>query len=174
MPYKDPDKRREKDRERSRARRAANPEKSRESVKKWRAEHPEQVSEYMREYGRQWYQENKEKRRESSRKWRAANPDKVREQKKRWKESGGVRYSAIKSNYGISKEEYDHIFEAQGGRCAICGIHQDDHFRLLSVDHDHKTGKVRGLLCGQCNAGMGNLRDDIHILQSAIQYLQSH
>lgn len=173
MPYKDPEVRREKEREHKRKWRAENPEKSRASVKKYVAEHKEERREYMRAYGPEWFQKNKEKKRESSRKWRTNNPEKVRAQKEKWKASGGKFYSMLKTLYKISREEYDQMFETQKGCCAICGVHQDDHFRSLSVDHNHETGKVRGLLCGQCNVGMGNLRDDVHILQKAIAYLQS-
>lgn len=77
----------------------------------------------------------------------------------------------IGETYGISSEEYWKIYEAQGGKCAICqratGVR-----KKLSVDHCHKTGVVRGLLCGSCNRDvLGHLRDDTEALQRAITYL---
>ncbi len=59
------------------------------------------------------------------------------------------------------------MFAAQEGACAIC--HRTD--RPLNIDHCHDSGKVRGLLCGPCNRGIGFLEDDVTLLQSAIDYL---
>ena len=64
-----------------------------------------------------------------------------------------VKYSSIKKNYGLSRIKYDNIFNAQGGKCAICNTDG----RELCVDHDHTTGKVRGLLCHRCNFALGYL-----------------
>jgi hypothetical protein len=69
--------------------------------------------------------------------------------------------------YDISVEELTNLFNKSNGICAICNKKSN-----LSVDHDHKTGKVRGLLCPRCNFGIGNLGDDITILKSAIEYLK--
>lgn len=69
--------------------------------------------------------------------------------------------------YGLSIEEYAALGERQGGRCAICEARIDN----LHVDHCHSTGRVRGLLCGPCNRGIGMLRDDPAILRRAIDYL---
>lgn len=71
--------------------------------------------------------------------------------------------------YGISIEDYGRRFVEQGGRCAICDEPQSD--KLLVVDHDHQSGVVRGLLCGRCNTGIGQLRDSPMILARAIAYL---
>lgn len=78
------------------------------------------------------------------------------------------------SNYGMTDEEYFALVEAQGGVCAICGTTdgvRSDSDGSLVVDHDHATGAVRGLLCGNCNLGIGFLRDDPAILRAAIIYL---
>ena len=71
----------------------------------------------------------------------------------------------------MTLEQYDQLFESQGGVCAICGRIDSDG-RRLSVDHDHRAGKVRGLLCGKCNRGIGIFDEDIIKLQSAINYLK--
>lgn len=66
----------------------------------------------------------------------------------------------------------------QGNKCAICGSEETDKrrgkLRALAVDHDHETGKVRGLLCGACNKGIGLLKDDAEILRKAAAYLDKH
>ena len=81
----------------------------------------------------------------------------------------------LKKAYGITLEQYDQMAEAQGHKCAICeSTEPKSHGARFAVDHDHKTGKVRGLLCGPCNMGMGKLGDDIALLTSAIEYLRDH
>lgn len=84
----------------------------------------------------------------------------------------------ILSTYNMTKEDYDALYEAQGGRCAVCQW-ATGKTRRLSVDHDHKccSGKsscglcVRGLLCRPCNTLLGRARDAIEFFQRAIQYL---
>jgi hypothetical protein len=81
-----------------------------------------------------------------------------------------TRNALLKRIYGLSTEEFDALLVAQGYVCAIC--QQNDNLgRQLSVDHDHKTGKIRGLLCGMCNRAIGFLRDDPALLRRAIEYL---
>lgn len=79
----------------------------------------------------------------------------------------------LKKAYGISYQEYLTMLDAQQNCCAICGEHKDNFSRAFAVDHCHDTGKVRGLLCGNCNTGIGNLRDDIGLLERAIEYLKN-
>jgi hypothetical protein len=79
-----------------------------------------------------------------------------------------------KELYGISLSDYDKLFEAQGGTCAFCHLPQHDPRKnRLCVDHDHETGEVRGLLCSNCNVGLGLFKDDERILINAIRYLRS-
>lgn len=83
------------------------------------------------------------------------------------------RRSWLKRKYGITPEDYDRILAAQGGVCAICRTPPPDPrgFRM-HVDHDHESGRVRGILCGPCNQGIGNLGDDVERLRAAIKYLR--
>lgn len=76
----------------------------------------------------------------------------------------------IKSRYGITREDYDGMLSSQNYVCAICSK-PDNIGWCLSVDHDHKTGKVRGLLCNSCNHGLGHFRDSPEILIKAANYL---
>jgi hypothetical protein len=75
------------------------------------------------------------------------------------------------AQYGLTPEQYDEIFARQGGRCAICGTTENGKRKYLSVDHDHETGQVRGLLCGRCNWGIGLLNDDPGIMLRAASYV---
>lgn len=79
----------------------------------------------------------------------------------------------LQKAYGIGYQEYLTMLEIQNGACAICGTTDTGNRKAFHVDHCHKTGKVRGLLCGNCNSGIGNLRDDVQLLKRAIQYLES-
>jgi len=73
--------------------------------------------------------------------------------------------------YGITYEQFVEMYYKQDKKCAICNKEIDINSRFTHIDHCHKTGKVRGLLCHQCNAGIGFLNDDINILANAIKYL---
>jgi hypothetical protein len=81
------------------------------------------------------------------------------------------RKRVLRRRYGISPEEYNQLFEAQGGVCAIC--HRPCRSgRALAVDHDHHTGKVRGLLCVCCNQAIGAFGDDPEVMSRALRYLR--
>jgi hypothetical protein len=77
------------------------------------------------------------------------------------------------NEYGITLEEYNRLLESQGGGCAICGrkVNIDSKFSL-HVDHDHDTGKIRGILCSSCNLGIGKFDHDCSRLKNAIKYLE--
>lgn len=73
--------------------------------------------------------------------------------------------------FGLARDEFDALLESQGGRCAICGRKQNVGGRRFAIDHSHATGVVRGILCSNCNTGIGMFDDDTELLQSAIMYL---
>lgn len=79
------------------------------------------------------------------------------------------RVSCLKFKYGITPEDYQEMLAAQGGVCAVCGA--GPGVRALAVDHCHTTGRVRGILCPNCNTGLGKFRDDVGLLTRAITYL---
>lgn len=79
-----------------------------------------------------------------------------------------------KRRYGIASQEYDGKYEAQGGCCAICGVRQSNIKQALAIDHNHVTGGVRDLLCGNCNRGIGLLQDSAELCLRAAEYLQRH
>lgn len=104
---------------------------------------------------------------ELSKKWREEN-------KERYKHT--LRNCALQEKYGISEEDYLQMLDDQSGVCAICGQEESRQVNgtptLLCVDHNHNTGKVRGLLCHSCNTALGMLREDIDNFKAAIDYLQ--
>lgn len=86
------------------------------------------------------------------------------------------RRSHFMKSYGITPERYLEMADQQDGKCAICrrperDLYPNGDLKNLSVDHDHETGKVRGLLCRPCNVGMGNLGDSAERLTAAARYL---
>lgn len=84
----------------------------------------------------------------------------------------GVAYSRevkFKKRYGISSEEFESRFDSQSRKCAVCF---KSEFEGAAVDHDHETGKIRGILCRPCNSAIGMLGDDIEGLERALAYLE--
>lgn len=83
-----------------------------------------------------------------------------------------VRENSLKRTYGITQKDYDIMLEQQGGKCACCGTteHQT-RWNNFCVDHDHTTGKVRGLLCKSCNIALGELNDNVDTIKKMISYL---
>lgn len=80
----------------------------------------------------------------------------------------------IWNKYGITKDDYMRMFREQDGRCAICRVEQHRVDRRFAVDHNHITDKVRGLLCPNCNAAIGMLKDNIENMKRAIAYIEHY
>jgi hypothetical protein len=107
------------------------------------------------------------------RSYQQANPEKVAETRERAK--GTAKYSArnrrahIKRTYGITADAADAMLAGQGGQCVIC--RNEDPGKCWCIDHDHQTGKVRGILCWHCNVALGHFRDDPRALIAAADYV---
>ncbi len=157
VPIKDPEKRREYDRAR-RERIKADPElleAKRKQAREAQARRMEDPEFRQIHYAR-------------VRKWNDKN--------RRWK-----REDRFRRRYGITIQDYERIHDEQGGVCRICGNPEKitdlrlekigRRTRRLAVDHDHRTGEIRGLLCYNCNTGLGLFRDDPFVLKAAIKYL---
>ncbi|MDX2532289.1 endonuclease domain-containing protein [Streptomyces scabiei] len=97
-------------------------------------------------------------------KWRAANLGRAKE---------NARRTTLR-RHGLTAWDYEQLLKRQNSRCAICGTNKPGHTpdRLFDIDHDHVTGKVRGLLCQHCNMGLGQFMDDLDRLRKAIKYLE--
>ena len=149
-------------------------ERQRLSAAKRRNEDREAYNAYMREWNAKHRDEinakrraklkndpiHAEKLRSRDRKRHADNPDKTRHQN-------------LKGLYGISLDSYDAMYRDQGGKCLICGEEYPSRGKsCLVVDHCHSSGDIRGLLCGSCNMALGQFKDDISRLQSAVKYLE--
>lgn len=84
----------------------------------------------------------------------------------------GNRDRYLREHFAISGRDYDDLLAKQNGSCGICN--KKPGKRHLSVDHDHETGEIRGLLCGWCNLGLGRFRDNAILLRAAIKYLHKY
>ena len=91
----------------------------------------------------------------------------------RYKQNGGKvdRNRKLIYKYGITYDDYMTLKREQNNECLICKINENELTKILNVDHCHKTGKVRGLLCSNCNRALGYFKDNINNLKGAIKYL---
>lgn len=126
--------------------------------KTWRAAHPEKKKAANALY----YARNKDKINARATVWQKNNPERAQRIYRR------SRYAKL----GVTIEQYDELLKTQRGRCAACG--DEPKKTLLAVDHDHKTGAIRGLLCPPCNTGLGYFRDSPERLRAAADYLEAH
>ncbi len=111
---------------------------------------------------------------ERARRWREENIDRFRENQRRMRSKPAFKERAreghLKRKYGLSLEQYETMLISQEGGCAICGTPPRDGVPL-HVDHDHKTGRIRGLLCFTCNNALGDFGDDPGLLEAALRYV---
>lgn len=105
---------------------------------------------------------------DGAKKWRNENRKRVNELalKRYHSDPKKQRANSLKYFYGLTLSDFNSLAEKQGNQCAICR-----EILILNVDHCHKTGKIRGLLCQHCNRGLGGFKDSIEKLTAAISYL---
>jgi hypothetical protein len=120
-------------------------------------------------------------RAEISRRYRENNPEKFKESQKKYRDANKKRMSErqrkyqLQNKYGITEKDYEDMLISQEGKCAICETEdKTGKWQRFGVDHCHVTGKVRALLCNECNRGIGLLRDSSELLRKAANYLDSH
>lgn len=131
---------------------AANPERRRAYRAKWAAKNPQ--------YWKAKYHANAEAHSLRMKKWYEANRASVIKR---------TRANKVLKIYGLTPAAHAAFLAAHDHRCGICFSG-----KKLVIDHDHRTGRVRGLLCDDCNVGLGRFRDDFGLVASAISYLRAH
>lgn len=155
----------------------------REQARKRRVADREGVNAAMREYNKTYLKrpEVRAKATARSKDWVERNRERHTQYMRTYyrERRDKIAFDSRARKYGISVEAQRAMLEAQGHLCAICrkperGASQYGYPRLLHVDHDHLTGKVRGFLCGDCNNVLGRATDDPAILRAAADYLESH
>jgi Recombination endonuclease VII len=119
---------------------------------------------------KRWYLENREREIQRVLAWQVEHPEMVRARMDAFRAAGkkkvSDRKSRLKRKYGLTLEGFDALLESQGGGCAICGRPDVDN-----VDHDHATGRVRGILCFKCNVAIGLIDEDSDRARAAGEYL---
>lgn len=127
--------------------------------------------ECLKKAHRSWVERNREHVRDmgrgNMRKSRADNPSRTKEALRRYR---------LKRDYGLTPEQYLALIESHDRKCAVCKravvpVPAPVRAEGACIDHDHKTGRIRGILCHACNRAIGMLRDDVNILKSAVAYL---
>jgi len=164
------------------ARRKKHYAEHREKMKKYRAEHKKEIDSRNRKYygihkegiivcSKKYYEENKEEIKVRTKKYLKENKGKIREYLEITKEKRFVanRKCRLITNYGLTIEQYNGMLAKQNGVCAICG--SPPNGKNLSIDHDHNTNIIRGLLCQNCNSMLGFAHDSIECLVKAARYL---
>lgn len=112
---------------------------------------------------------------ERRRRWRLRNPERSRAQVRDWRAANPERFKATDralrlKKYGLTIDSYERLFASQSGRCACCETEKPEG--RWHVDHDHVTGRVRGIVCGKCNTGIGLLGDSVSGVERALRYLR--
>lgn len=121
-----------------------NIEKYRERKRDWAK--TESQKKYRREYMRIWREKNRDKHNETARK---------SHEKNKYKHIGKSRIYWLMSRYNMTENDYKKMLLSQKNKCLICGKNHDDTTKGLNIDHNHNTGKIRGLLCSKCNGSLG-------------------
>ena len=132
------------------------------------------ATEKQKEYFKQYYLKNREKKLKYVKEYKLKNPGMFKKylNKIGYENFAKIqRKSYLKRLYNISLEEYDKKLKEQNNCCAICKRHESKFKKKLHVDHDHKTGKVRDLLCAGCNVDVSVVEDRLKELQ---EYLNKH
>jgi hypothetical protein len=141
-----------------------------------------------------WHADCKECRNQKTKAWKQENPDRVRGHEKSRNRNWAaelanararratpegrrkLRNWRLKKDHGITLDEYEQMVSDQGGVCKICRRPprggRTHHDQMLHVDHDHATGRIRGLLCRHCNVAIGFFDEDVEIITAAIRYIQ--
>lgn len=146
--------------------RIANKEKRKEYDKRHYIKHKKECNERSRKYNKEHYDANKEELKQYQKEYRANDDNKI-------KIKEYLKKYHIKK-HGITPEQRIEMFNMQEGKCKICGKHQSELKRQLLIDHNHITGKVRGLLCNNCNIMIGMSNDNSERLRIAADYLDKN
>jgi hypothetical protein len=151
--------------ERSRSRRNADPAKARLASRRYYQRHREQEKRKRREY----YKANRDKERAAYKVYYQKNASRIAMQRQSQHSKDLFRAGELRRRYGMTISEFTSLSKRQGGRCAICKKTP----RRLVVDHCHASQKVRGLLCDECNRGLGYFYDNQQALVAAVEYLNT-
>jgi hypothetical protein len=172
-----------------------------EYMRQWRLKHIEERKEYDKQYCLNHIEERKEKKKKYREEYNLKNKEILKQkriahraEKKKYNDDHREHLDEcqrinrtnniekyrrkeknynLKKNYGINIDQYNDMLKKQKNKCLICH-NEFKPMKNTHVDHNHTTGKVRGLLCTKCNSALGYFNDDINILKEAIKYLKDN
>ena len=128
-----------------------------------------------KEYSAKRRKGNPEPHRKASREWARRNSEHIKDKRRAryLKHRLAYRDQQLRRDHGIGQAEYEEALVLQGNKCGICRRHAELHLhgKHLHIDHDHRSGKIRGLLCSRCNHALGLLLDNKQIAANLIEYL---
>lgn len=159
---------------------AANADRLRERKKRWEHENRDRIAasrakpesqEKQRAAKRRWHDKNRDLVNKRAREARARDPNRTEKSRAYALANPDVLLRSRLKRYGLAPDLFEAMVFCQSGLCKICGLPPRGRWRRLAVDHDHVTGRVRGLLCSNCNAALGALGDSVDGLNRAIKYL---
>lgn len=155
-----------------------------EKQRLYQIEYRKKIQDKSRAYSKAYYYANKEKAHAKHKVYREKHRERLlkMDRENYHKKRETVRAQQLMKKYGLTYEQHQEMFRAQGGACSICGTlfdvafvgHAKGKSNKAHVDHDHVSGKVRGLLCTQCNTALGLFKDNSANLAKAIVYLEKH
>jgi hypothetical protein len=120
------------------------------------------TSKKQREANKKYYQQHKENAKKYRDNYKNVHKEEIKEKN---------RIYRLLKTFNLSIEEYNTLLSKQNNCCAICGINEHDLKHKLSIDHDHISGKIRGLLCNKCNSTLGFLSENLEFFDKAKEYL---
>lgn len=125
-----------------------------------------------KEKKQKWLKENSDSRKQIIKRYNSKPPSKEKAAKYYQENKEKLQNNRLIRTYNISLEEYSLLLKKQQNKCAICGIDKCSSGKSFAVDHDHKTNKIRGLLCKNCNVGLGMFEDNTNNIEKALLYLK--
>lgn len=137
--------------------------------RRWRKANPDKQKEYRRRYDEKHPGRSRKQRVAATKAWRKRNPKKFREAHRKYQLNW-----RLQKKFGITIQQRDAMLAAQGGKCKGCGSDTPNWKGDWHVDHCHKTNKVRGILCHNCNTALGRVKDSPDVLRNLARYLESN
>ena len=131
------------------------------------------TAEERKQYRREQYLKHKDKEKAAREIYYSKNKKEILERQQKYNKENPIKRknAMLKYEYGITLDDYNKMFNEQEGKCAICQRHQNELTRTLCVDHNHKTNKVRALLCLTCNTDVSVVENR---LEEMMKYLNKH
>lgn len=153
-------------------------EDQKEKRRQYDKERYQKNREFIRSQHREYQKQNREILKQKANEYRRKNREIILQKNRNYSKSAEQKLKRRKRDltktYGITFDDYKRIWFEQNGCCGICRRFQKEIKRPLFVDHCHETGKLRGLLCHNCNAALGLLKEDVTVMQNLINYTLKH